>query len=190
MGASKAAAAVFLPLVALLLGGCEYPGVPHPLAAAAQQEGVAASAPTAGDVGENPAFPELVEGTPPARPSTGLGNDPFSGRARTTEPSTALDGQAPPVLQGKAAIVQRDFKLEPERLTVKAGAVTFVLKNEGRYTHDFRVEGQGVDAKAPKVGSGRTLEWRITLKPGTYRISCPVSNHADRGMVGTLTVVA
>ncbi|MBI2887317.1 MAG: cupredoxin domain-containing protein [Chloroflexi bacterium] len=86
-------------------------------------------------------------------------------------------------------MTQKDFKLDPDNLTVKAGAVTFVLKNEGRYTHDFRVEGQGTDAKAPKVGSGRTQEWRVTLKPGTYRISCPISNHADRGMVGALTVV-
>lgn len=147
--------AIFLMLL-LLLGACEYPGVPHPLAAAPQQERVAPSA--------------LAP--------------------RTSQPSSQpQDSQATTVLQGTVRVTQKDFKLEPDNVAVKAGAVTFVLKNEGRYTHDFRVEGQGVDQKAPKVGSGRTMEWKINLKPGTYRISCPVSNHADRGMVGTLTVV-
>jgi uncharacterized cupredoxin-like copper-binding protein len=82
-----------------------------------------------------------------------------------------------------------DFRLEPDEVSVRAGTITFVLSNEGRYTHDFRVKGLGTDEKAPKVGRGRNLEWRITLDPGTYSISCPISNHADRGMVGTLTVV-
>ena len=79
-----------------------------------------------------------------------------------------------------------DFRLVPNELTVKAGTVTFVLKNEGRYTHDFRVEGQGIDEKAPKVGRGREREWQIALQPGSYRISCPVSNHSSRGMTGIL----
>ena len=111
---------------------------------------------------------------------------PRSGAPPSTDGSQSASTS---VLQGKAPVTQRDFKLVPDTLTVKAGAVTFVLKNEGRFTHDFRVEGQGVDQKAPKVGSGRTMEWKINLKPGTYRISCPISNHADRGMVGTLTIV-
>lgn len=98
------------------------------------------------------------------------------------------NGQASNILQGTVMISLKDFKLDPDNLAVKAGAITFVLKNEGRYTHDFRVEGQGVNEKSPKVGSGRTIEWQITLEPGKYRISCPVSNHADRGMEGNLTV--
>lgn len=83
----------------------------------------------------------------------------------------------------------KDFSLDPDTLIVKAGEVTFTLTNEGRYTHDFRVEGQDIDERAPKVGRRRTSEWTVTLVPGIYQISCPISNHADRGMVGSLTVV-
>lgn len=90
----------------------------------------------------------------------------------------------------KAHISLKDFQLDPDKVSAKAGMVTFVLKNEGRYTHDFRVEGQGIDDRAPKVGQGRTFEWQIALPAGSYRISCPISNHADRGMRGTLEVVA
>ena len=82
----------------------------------------------------------------------------------------------------------QDFKLVPNKVTAKAGAVTFVLTNDGRYTHDFRVEGQGVNERAPRVGQGHSREFKVTLTPGTYRISCPISNHAKRGMTGTLVV--
>lgn len=92
-------------------------------------------------------------------------------------------------VEGPVDVALQDFRLVPNALTAKAGAVTFALSNKGRYTHDFRVQGEAVDDRAPKVGSGRALQWSVTLKPGEYRISCPVSNHADRGMTGTLTVV-
>jgi len=97
---------------------------------------------------------------------------------------------APPVGPPKATIRMglKDFKLVPDEVVGKAGTITFHLVNEGRYTHDFRVEGEGVDEKAPKVGQGRERDWKIDLKPGTYRISCPISNHAKRGMTGTLVV--
>jgi uncharacterized cupredoxin-like copper-binding protein len=78
--------------------------------------------------------------------------------------------------------------LFPGAITVPAGEITFVLTNAGRYTHDFRIEGEGVDEKSPRVAAGRTGEWTITLTPGEYNISCPISNHADRGMTGTLLV--
>ncbi len=31
-------------------------------------------------------------------------------------------------------------------------------------------------------------EFKVELEPGTYEISCPVSDHAEQGMRGTLTV--
>ena len=90
--------------------------------------------------------------------------------------------------QARITIALRDFKLVPDKVTGKAGAITFVLENEGRYTHDFRVEGEGVNERAPRVGQGHSREFKVTLTPGSYRISCPISNHAKRGMTGTLVV--
>lgn len=81
-----------------------------------------------------------------------------------------------------------DFELVPSDITVSSGEITFTLVNSGRYTHDYRIEGEGVDEKSPRIAAGRDYEWVITLAPGEYTISCPISNHADRGMVGTLTV--
>jgi plastocyanin len=111
-------------------------------------------------------------------------------------------GQLPPAVAGgtdsageeatfgrEAQLELRDFELVPADITVTAGEVTFTLVNAGRFTHDFRIEGEGVDEKSPRVAAGRSHEWSITLAPGIYDISCPISNHSDRGMVGTMTVV-
>jgi plastocyanin len=111
-------------------------------------------------------------------------------------------GQLPPAVGGgtdsageeatfgrEVQLELRDFELVPADITVSAGEVTFTLVNAGRFTHDFRVEGEGVDEKSPRVAAGRTDEWSITLAPGIYHISCPISNHEDRGMIGTMTVV-
>lgn len=158
-----------LLLVPATIMGCEYPGVAHPLAAQA-----ASLVPTV-------AADEL-EPTPTAIPEDDSSAGHIADEPTPDDPTP--DDAAP----GEVEVSLRDFDLDPSDLVARAGAVTFILANKGRYTHDFRVEGEGVDEKAPKVGRGRTFEWTVDLEPGTYVISCPVSNHADRGMTGTLTV--
>lgn len=112
---------------------------------------------------------------------------PTAGAPTATETQgQEAEPQGPP--QATIRIGLKDFKLVPDKVTGKTGTVTFVLTNEGRYTHDFRVEGQGIDERAPRVGQGHTREWQVTVKPGNYRISCPISNHAKRGMTGTFVV--
>ena len=165
---------IVLFLFGLTFAGCEAPGVPHPLtvganlAAALEREDETPVIPTAA--------PDVVAPTSV--------NDAIA-------PTPAEDPAEDPevVAKNRVELSLKDFVLSPDTLTARAGTITFVLTNEGRYTHDFRVDGNGVDKKAPKVGRGRTREWEITLGPGIYAISCPISNHADRGMVGTLTVV-
>ncbi len=158
-----AVSAAALAALALLLAACEYPGVPHPEAAGEGTDGQPTGTPAAA----TPA------GTPGAAPT----------ETPTEEP------QGPPALEGTVEIALKDFELVPDELTVKAGEVTIVLPNEGRYTHDFLIEGEGVELNAGKVGARRSKEWEVTLEPGEYRISCRISNHDERGMVGTMTVV-
>ncbi len=160
------ATAVFA-VMALLLAACEYPGVPHPQAAGETPESQPTQTPTE-DVG------------------TPSGED---GDETPSEDGAGEEPQGTPASQGTVEIALRDFELAPDEITVKAGEVTFVLTNEGRYTHDFRIDGEGVDMNAGKVGARRTDEWEVTLEPGEYRISCRISNHDERGMVGTMTVV-
>jgi plastocyanin len=149
--------------MALLLAACEYPGVPHPQAAGEGTDGEPTETPTA-------ATPVGTPGTAPTE-------------------TTTEEPEGPPALEGTVEIALKDFELVPDELTVKAGEVTFVLPNEGRYTHDFLIEGEGVELNAGKVGARRSMEWEVTLEPGEYRILCRISNHDERGMLGTMTVV-
>ncbi|MFQ5794645.1 MAG: hypothetical protein ACE5JP_06305 [Candidatus Bipolaricaulia bacterium] len=90
-------------------------------------------------------------------------------------------------------IDEREYKLEPNQILIQVEAlpatVTFVLRNRGRVTHDFRVKGHGLDIKAPRFGPRRSQELQVTFEePGEYEITCPLSNHAERGMRGTLAI--
>ena len=131
--------------------------------------------------GEHPGVPRQLSGGPVSG-AAGLPSASGAGAA-----SSSASGSQ--IVTGNAVQIElRDFELVPSDLTVSAGEVTFTLVNAGRYTHDFRIEGEGLDEKSPRVSAGRTGEWKITLEPGVYHISCPISNHSDRGMTGTLTV--
>lgn len=176
---------------------CEYPGITHPLAAsdgsgheASETPGIPVASPTpepteTATYGVSTPMPTLEPGSPTPTGSPGPAGSPTP-TLTPTPTATPTPTPVPAVIQ----IGLNDFRLVPNEVVATAGTVTFVLKNEGRYTHDFRVEGSGIDERAPKVGRGRTFEWQIDLEPGTYRISCPISNHADRGMVGSLEIVA
>ena len=87
-------------------------------------------------------------------------------------------------------IALMEYEMKPNKIRVKPGAVTFVLRNEGRFAHDFHVEGPGVEAHAAKFSPGRTVRLEVSLQEGEYKISCPLSNHDQRGMHGTLIVTS
>ncbi len=131
----------------------------------------------------------------PGVPHPLAGSVPRAGNAVTAGPDASQNEPSPegegssPVMAGRVEIELADFKITPDEFTVRAGDVTFAFENTGRYTHDFRIEGEDLDVKAPKLGARRSREWSVTLSPGTYRISCPISNHDQRGMEGTLVVV-
>lgn len=145
-------------LVALVAAACEYPGVPHPLAVGEELVPAVQASPTT-----SPGFPA------PPLPA----------------PAAAAPTPPPPA---EVRVALKDFELDPNEITARGGTITFVLANEGRFTHDFHVEGNGVDDHSGRIGAGRTSEWKITLAPGSYKVSCLVSNHAARGMTGTLVV--
>ncbi len=72
------------------------------------------------------------------------------------------------------------------------GRITFQVRNAGSHTHTIAIrgqEGQGVDARlSPDLEGGRTADWTVDLKPGTYKVWCPVGPHSALGMRMTLTV--
>jgi uncharacterized cupredoxin-like copper-binding protein len=68
--------------------------------------------------------------------------------------------------------------------TAKPGKVTFLFKNTGHVSHDFKIHGK----QTPLISPGRTAKLVMTLKKGKYPYLCTVPGHAAAGMKGTFTV--
>lgn len=115
---------------------------------------------------------------------------PGAPAARAPEKTGAAEGAYAEFAGGQIEIALLEYKMKPNKIRAKPGAVTFVLRNEGRFAHDFHVEGPGVEAYAAKFSPGRTVRLEVSLQEGEYKISCPLSNHDQRGMHGTLVVTS
>jgi plastocyanin len=72
-------------------------------------------------------------------------------------------------------------------LSTKPGTVTIAFDNPSQVPHAVEVEGNGVEEESETITDGST-KLTVDLEAGEYRFYCPVGNHEQAGMVGTLTV--
>jgi uncharacterized cupredoxin-like copper-binding protein len=73
--------------------------------------------------------------------------------------------------------------------SLNAGKTAFVVTNNGKGKHNFEIEGVGIDKKFMlSLDPKDTKTMHVDLKPGTYKVSCPVGDHAEEGMKLDLTV--
>jgi plastocyanin len=79
------------------------------------------------------------------------------------------------------------LKFDKTELTAKPGQVTVVMDNPSEVPHAVEIEGNGVEEETKTLTKG-TADVTVDLQPGEYRFYCPVGNHAQAGMEGTLTV--
>jgi plastocyanin len=79
------------------------------------------------------------------------------------------------------------IKWDKSSLSAKAGKVTLKLVNDSSVPHAIEVEGNGVEEET-KIVSKSNADVTVDLKPGKYEYYCPVGNHKQLGMKGTLTV--
>ncbi|HEY9639752.1 MAG TPA: hypothetical protein V6C57_04675 [Coleofasciculaceae cyanobacterium] len=96
---------------------------------------------------------------------------------------------APAQIHGTPVTVKlSEFKIDmPTALS--AGATTFSVSNAGRIDHNFAIEGNGIEQKFDiNLKPGETKTLTVNLKPGQYRVYCPVDSHVQSGMENTLTV--
>ena len=95
------------------------------------------------------------------------------------------DGAAAPA--DTVELVATDFAFEPSSLTLDAaGEHTLTLRNDGEFPHALAFDG--LDDATGNVDPGASGEVTVDLEPGTYTLYCPVGNHRDQGMEGTLVV--
>jgi plastocyanin len=91
--------------------------------------------------------------------------------------------------QATVSISETEFKLDPSTVTLDAaGTYTFKAVNDGSADHALEIEGNGVEEETDTIGPGESAEVTVELEKGTYEIYCPIGNHKDQGMEGSVSV--
>ncbi|HWN20537.1 MAG TPA: cupredoxin domain-containing protein [Gaiellaceae bacterium] len=86
-------------------------------------------------------------------------------------------------------VVATEFAFDPADVSVdEAGETTFTVSNEGEFPHALEIEGNGIEEETEELAPGESGSVTVELEPGEYELYCPVGDHRDRGMVGTLVV--
>jgi plastocyanin len=86
-------------------------------------------------------------------------------------------------------LVATEFAFDPADVSVdEAGETTFTVSNEGEFPHALEIEGNGIEEETEELGPGDSGSVTVDLEPGEYELYCPVGDHREQGMVGTLVV--
>lgn len=111
----------------------------------------------------------------------GQGSSPGSAYTKAT-------ADLPDSAKGSVEVKLTEYKIEMPAL-IGAGATTFNVTNTGTDTHGFEIEGSGIEkALKPRLKDGEKGSLQVDLKPGTYKVYCPVIGHKWHGMSIDLTV--
>jgi uncharacterized cupredoxin-like copper-binding protein len=111
----------------------------------------------------------------------GQGESPSSADAETA--ATASNSA-----KGSVEVKLTEYKIEMPTF-IGTGATTFNVTNTGNETHGFEIEGNGIEkALKPRLKKGESGSFQVDLKPGTYKVYCPVIGHKWHGMSLDLTV--
>jgi plastocyanin len=94
--------------------------------------------------------------------------------------------------QATLDVVETDFEIDPKNATVdEAGAIQFEITNDGESTHQLSIRPQGepgIPKTSDEMDPTQSTTFTAELDPGKYAWYCPVGNHRQMGMEGTLTV--
>ena len=89
-------------------------------------------------------------------------------------------------------ISEKEFSLNPNTVTLsQPGTYEFEVTNDGQITHALEIEesGDGAEAESGDIGAGESKTLRFTFSAdGSYEMYCPIGNHNDEGMGGTIVV--
>jgi plastocyanin len=86
-----------------------------------------------------------------------------------------------------------DYFYEPTTLTVRPGEIRLVLTNGASRRHSWNLQDRitGVDLAGTELGAREEKVFTFTAPgAGPYRMYCNITDHAERGHVGTLIVAS
>ena len=82
-------------------------------------------------------------------------------------------------------VAASEFKFVLSAKSAGRGLVTFKVKNVGKLSHDFQINGR----KTKMLSPGQSDTLRVTfLRKGAYPYICTVPGHAAAGMKGVFTI--
>jgi plastocyanin len=123
--------------------------------------------------------------------AAGCGGDDSSSSSSGSSGGTGTSSSSGSGGGGQTLTVTADpggaIKWDKAKLDAKSGKVTLKLVNDSDIPHAIEVEGNGVEEET-KIVTKANADVTVDLKPGKYEYYCPVGNHKEQGMKGTLTV--
>jgi uncharacterized cupredoxin-like copper-binding protein len=131
------------------------------------------------------ATPETT--TAPAATTTAPAETTTAEQTTTAQTSTQATTTAPAKPAAtKVPVSEVEFKITLGSTNLKAGEITFEVKNDGKIDHDLAIKETGDKTKL--ISPGGTAELRVVLKPGKYLLYCTVPGHEAAGMKLNITV--
>ena len=123
----------------------------------------------------------------------GGGNTGSGKEEEQEEASPSVAAEEPTVAETPIEVIQvneTEMSLDPTDITLQQpGAYVFRAVNVGNVVHSLRIEGNGIEEQQTRdIGPGESADLAVTLSPGTYELDCPVGNHEELGMRGSVTV--
>ena len=90
---------------------------------------------------------------------------------------------------GGLAVGMGEWAMAPEAPAIRPGQVTFVVRNNGKFVHGFRIKdesdrsgGERIEFRGRALRPGQTERITVNLPAGVYSLECFVEGHDDRGM--------
>ncbi len=86
-------------------------------------------------------------------------------------------------------IALNEYRVNPQDVRAAPGALTIVVRNNGRLTHDFVISENGTQVAATvPLAPGQATNLVTTLGPGRYLMSSSILSDQALGLYGTLDV--
>jgi uncharacterized cupredoxin-like copper-binding protein len=119
-----------------------------------------------------------------------------SSSSSTSSTPSGSTGAATPVARGSGggsggvSLSETEFKITPADPKVsKTGTITITVTNHGAITHALAVQTPSGLRKTPNLTPGQSAKLTVNIaKAGKYTFFCPIGNHRQAGMQGTLVV--
>jgi uncharacterized cupredoxin-like copper-binding protein len=108
---------------------------------------------------------------------------------QTTTAATSTQATTTTTPKPQATTVQvteSEFKIVLASTDLKAGKITFDVKNDGSIPHDLAIVG--MSEKTKEIPAKGSAQLTVTLKAGTYELYCSVPGHKEAGMDLKVTV--